>query len=46
MNAILVKAHRLLERPGPDLPQVDELNDRHLALKLRDGVAWLFSPYL
>ena len=25
---------------------VDELHDRHLALKLRDGVAWLFSPYL
>jgi cardiolipin synthase len=23
-----------------------ELRDRHLALKLRDGVAWLFSPYL
>ena len=25
---------------------VEELHDRHLALKLRDGVAWLFSPYL
>ncbi|MCL7978510.1 MAG: phospholipase D-like domain-containing protein [marine benthic group bacterium] len=23
-----------------------ELRDRHLALRLRDGVAWLFSPYL
>ncbi len=25
---------------------LSELLDRHLALKLRDGVAWLFSPYL
>jgi cardiolipin synthase len=23
-----------------------ELQERHLAIKLRDGVAWLFSPYL
>jgi cardiolipin synthase len=25
---------------------LSELRDRHLALKLRNGVAWLFSPYL
>jgi hypothetical protein len=25
---------------------IEELDNRHLALKLRDGVAWLFSPYL
>jgi len=25
---------------------IEELDNRHLAMKLRDGVAWLFSPYL
>lgn len=25
---------------------IEQLRNRHLALKLRDGVAWLFSPYL